>query len=322
VFYKAVLLAVFVSLMAFNVRAEDYTIGPEDVLSISVWQHPELDKILTVSSRGMISFPPIGEIKVSGLTTSEAADRISEKLWTFTRDRAQVTVTVTRFNSRRIFVIGEVANPGDYGFEEIPDLWKVIRVAGGYTGMADLENIKVISKRGEEIVNLRDAIENGRLSDLPKLEPGDTVLVPRRIGLAGAGAITAVDSSSAMIVSVVGAVTKPGIYRPSGRLSLLQAVMMAGGPGPRAKLDEIRVIKGLGRSYTLEVNLRDYLERGYLSGNPPVDLGDTIYVPESVSRWGGAFTGFRTALQVTFTLANAYFLYRAIILGRNWWPRL
>ncbi len=319
---RRVIIIIFVTILAFRSWAEDYTIGPADELFISVWQHPDLDKTVTVSSKGMISFPPIGDIKVSGFTPYEAAEQISERLRTFTRDRAPVTVTVTQFNSRKIFIMGDVIKPGEYGFEEIPNLWEAIRNAGVNTITADLERVRVISKRGEKIVNLRDAVEANRLSELPVLEPGDTVLIPRRFEPGEAGDIAMVDSSSADIISVFGAVARPGIYSPPGRLGLLQAIMMAGGPAQRAELNEIRVIKGLGVSYIMEVNLKDYLEMGYPSGNPLIDLGDTIYVPESGSRWGSVFTNFRTALQVTFTIANIYFIYRAIRLGQDWLPRL
>jgi len=295
--------------------AEEYRIGPEDVLQISVWQHPELDARVRVSASGKITFSPVGEMEVQGLTTSELSKRLAERLRIYTRELCQVTVTVVEFNSKKVYVLGQVANPGAYSFERIPGLWEVLRRAGGPTGEASLSNIKLVTKRGgistTMIVDLQRAIQEGRLDQLPTLRPGDTVIVPEKTM-----------QKAQPKISVMGAVARPGMYEVPGSIRLTEALMLAGGPTERALLKKVKLIKSAGgRSYSVLVNYQDYLKKGVTSQNPLVDPGDEVFVPSRSFSWGITTNRISTVLQISATIVNFYLLYRVIEMGRVPYPR-
>ena len=128
----AVLAFLSVVTLAPMARAADYVLGPDDVLTISVYLHAELERPnAVVDANGNVTFPPIGEIKAAGLTPKQLGDRIADRLSTYLRQTTAVTVTVSQYLSRSVYVTGAVAKPGRYGFEVIPTLVEVIGQAGG-----------------------------------------------------------------------------------------------------------------------------------------------------------------------------------------------
>ena len=83
----------------------NYTIGPQDVLDISVWKEPELTRSVPVRPDGKISLPLLNDVQAAGLTPSELAAQITTNLKKFVT-APQVTVIVTAINSQRVFIIG------------------------------------------------------------------------------------------------------------------------------------------------------------------------------------------------------------------------
>src|SRR5712671_5312572 len=93
--------------------ANAYMIGPDDVLAINVWKEPEISRTLPVRPDGNISLPLINDVQAAGMTPTELASEIAEKLRKVIVS-PQVTVIVTQINSRRIYILGEVARAGAY----------------------------------------------------------------------------------------------------------------------------------------------------------------------------------------------------------------
>ncbi|MGC1583256.1 MAG: polysaccharide biosynthesis/export family protein, partial [Candidatus Acidiferrales bacterium] len=91
----------------------NYTIGPQDVLDISVWKEPELTRSVPVRPDGKISMPLLNDVQAAGLTPSQLAAQITTSLKKFVT-APQVTVIVTAINSQRVFIIGEVLRPGAF----------------------------------------------------------------------------------------------------------------------------------------------------------------------------------------------------------------
>jgi polysaccharide export outer membrane protein len=112
-------------------RAEEYVLGPEDVVSISVWMHPELERTAAIGADSTLVLPPIGSVKAAGLTTKQLGDRIADRLSSYLRQSTTVTVSVKDYLSRSVYVSGAVAKPGRYGFERVPTIVDVINQAGG-----------------------------------------------------------------------------------------------------------------------------------------------------------------------------------------------
>lgn len=278
-------------------RAEDYVLGNEDEIAITVYLHPELERTTSIDANGNITFPPVGEVKAAGLTPKQLGDRLAERLSGYLRQTTSVTVSVRQFLSRSVYVSGAVSKPGRYGFEQIPNLVEVIGRAGGALAGSDLSRVQVVRTEGEMrrtiAADVAATLRDGSVADLPALKPGDTVVIPTGIGVdplavMGGGA------------AVLGMVTKPGLY-PVGRgQDLWTLLAAAGGLTATGDLGNVRVLtrEGAGQS-SVRVNLRDVLQRG---AKAPVLVreGDVVYVPSTTaSAMGKAFSGFMGILGVT-----------------------
>jgi polysaccharide export outer membrane protein len=163
-----------------------YTIGPADVLEISVWQHPELDRTVTVRPDGKISFSLIGDVDTTGLTPAELDEVVTQRLSQYVQN-PEVTVIVTDIKSRhrQIVVLGQVARPGAYPMGESSTVLEAIAEAGGYTERAALRSV-TISRKSEANnpkvikLNLKEVIVKGDRSKDVILEPGDVVYLPEK----------------------------------------------------------------------------------------------------------------------------------------------
>src|SRR5208337_4597773 len=119
--------------------ANDYVIGSDDVLKISVWKEPDLTETLPVRPDGKISMPLLNDIPAASLTPLQLKDSITEKLRKYIAD-PRVTVVVTAMNSRRIFVTGEVTHPGPMVL--LPHMTVLQALAeAGFTQFANLKGI-------------------------------------------------------------------------------------------------------------------------------------------------------------------------------------
>jgi polysaccharide export outer membrane protein len=292
-----------------SVRAADYTLGPDDVVAISVWMHPELERRVAVSSDGTIAFPPLGDVKAAGLTAKEVSDRLADRLSAYLRQTVSVTVTVSQFLSHSVYVQGAVATPGRFGFEAIPGLVDVINTAGGGVPGADLARVEIVRKEGDArrviIADVASALREGGVQALPQLKPGDTIIV-RSL----AGAFGAVPGDAA---AVVGEVAKPGLYSVSGGMNLWMLLAQAGGLTARGDLSHVRLLRTSpdGQQVTT-VNLKDVLQRG---GGPPVlvERGDVVVItPTGASGLARTWYGFTQVLAVSRDVANIILISDAI----------
>jgi len=274
------------------IYAQEYKIGPEDVLSISFWQQPQLNTNVRVNQNGTIVLPVIGSITAAGLTPTELATKIVGRISLFNKNISQASVVVAQYDSKKIYVTGHVMQPGKYTFEVIPDLWKIILEAGGPAETAKLDQVKIIrsgSEAGKTFsVDLTEFLGGGDLSRLPPIYPGDTIQIPgvspqtTSAGTSASGGITSTQVNEDVIY-IYGQVARPGGYQFTRNLSLLEAIIIAGGPTPVAKMDEVKIIvKGEQYSSIATVNLESYSKQGTPAPfllNP----GDTIYIPEKTS---------------------------------------
>jgi len=277
--------------------AAGYVLGNEDVLQVQVYLHPELDRTTTIDANGDVTFAPIGAIKAAGLTPRQLGDRISERLSNYLRQTTQVTVTVSAYNSRSVFVNGAVAKPGRYGFEIIPSLTEIIGQAGGALPGSDLSRVQIVRSEGAQrrtiTADVASTLRNGDVSTLPTLRPGDTVTIPMGIGMGqysgeGGGA------------GVIGEVGKPGLYPVGEGQDVWTLLAVAGGPTRQSKLSDVRVITREGGGATVvKLDLKEMLQRGSRQMYTVKD-GDVIYVPQnSASKFISVFGGISTLTSIT-----------------------
>ncbi len=179
---SAVLLAVTPAF--FAAENLSYTIGPGDVLEISVWQHPELNRTVTVRPDGRMSFSLIGDVNANGLTPVELDEVITSRLSEYVQ-KPEVTVLVTTIKSNQILVLGQVTRPGAYPMEANFTVLEAIAIAGSYTESAGLKRVTVTRRSRERSpkvikVNLKKVIAKGDRNSDVILEPGDIVHVPKK----------------------------------------------------------------------------------------------------------------------------------------------
>jgi protein involved in polysaccharide export with SLBB domain len=281
----AILWSIALALSSPHLGAQEVQLQIGDLLDLSVPQRQELDYQMTIDGAGNAELPIVGIIHLEGTTLSEAEQIILRRLREIYPSVRSVSLRLVGQEARRlVYVQGEVVNPGKYEFAEAPSIWEAIREAGGATGEASLDAVRLIRAGAEgertDIVNVQIAIDSGDFSSLPMLRPGDTVVVPERSrSYQGSGA-----------VNVIGGVENPAPYMLVGDKRLVDAIIAAGGAVDNADLGKVRIIRTRpeGGSVTIEVDFRKYLEGGDLRHNPEIYPNDTVSVPQH--------KGFRTIL--------------------------
>lgn len=166
----------------------DYRLGPGDVVNIIVWDHPELtmpagefrsagDSGTVVSEDGTIYFPYVGVIKAAGLTTGQLRNILTQRL-SATIENVQLEVRVADFRSQRIYVVGEVENPGILPITDVPmTMIEAVNQAGGFTTSADRSAVTLTRGNSTRLIDLLALYENGDTSQNVRLEHGDVVMV-------------------------------------------------------------------------------------------------------------------------------------------------
>jgi len=244
----------------------DYLIGPQDVLTITVFGEADLSGKYTVEQDGTFTFPLIGRVHAGGVTLRAFEQDLKAKLADGFLRNPQVTVVVDTYRSQRILVMGEVRAPGEYQLTGDMTLLAALARAGSTTPGAGREVLIVRAPRrgarpttpGNEAepdvvhVDLA-ALQAGNLGLNVALQDGDTINVPK--------------GQSAF---VAGQVKAPGAYAVERGTTVLQVLSLAGGLTDRGSDGRIRIIRTVkGKQTELKAKLTD-----------TVEPGDTIVVPE------------------------------------------
>jgi polysaccharide export outer membrane protein len=163
---------------ALKTDDDQYIIGPEDVLSIHVWREESLTKTVPVRMDGKISLPLIDDIQAAGMTPLQLKGELSRKLKEYIDDPT-VTVTVLEANSFKVYVAGEVKQPGVHILRSETTLVKLIVRVGGFTPFANQRKIIIITRENDvekRITANYNKIIDGDAPDVV-IRRGDTVIV-------------------------------------------------------------------------------------------------------------------------------------------------
>jgi polysaccharide biosynthesis/export protein len=175
------LLAIGGPCLAAELPAEAYRVQAGDVLLISVWKEPELQREVLVRPDGGLSFPLAGDVGAARMTVDELRAFIAERLSKFIPDPV-VTVAVKLIGGNRIYVLGKVNRPGEYPFSRPVDVMQALSLAGGTTAFAALNDIVILRRDNgtQKAIRFRyGEVENGRdLGQNILLRSDDTVVVP------------------------------------------------------------------------------------------------------------------------------------------------
>jgi len=160
-------------------NSDSYIIGPEDVLNIYVWREESLSKTIPVRMDGKISLPLVDDVQASGLTPLQLKEILVSRLKDFI-DNPNVSVTVIEANSYKVYVSGQVRNPGVFKLRSETSFLQLMTMTGGFTDWADQKNILIIRKEKDKEIritaNYKKIIE-GKASDFA-IKRGDTVIIP------------------------------------------------------------------------------------------------------------------------------------------------
>lgn len=274
---------------------EAYRLGKGDEITVDFTGRPDLEAKLVIGPDGRITLPLAGDLKLDGLTRPEASKAIATALATY-YDNLAVQVTVTKYTSNRVLVLGAVSSPGEVNFEGTPTLLEALTRSGlqtnGPNKIAQIPERCAIYRGSDQVVwvELRQLVESGNtLADL-RLRRNDVIYVP---------------SNLERFVSVLGEVQHPGAVLLTGNSTLASVLADAGGltdqAGNNAHIQIVDPTTGTSRVLTF----KDVL-------NPAKSLevtlkpGEIIFVPK---------TGFARATYVFQRLSPMFELSSLAYLG-------
>jgi polysaccharide export outer membrane protein len=165
------------------VLAQDatYAVQPGDILKVAVWKEPELQGPILIRPDGGFSFPLVGEVDGHGKTVAELQAIMTQRLSKYISDPV-VSVSVTEIKGNKVYVIGQVAKPGEFIVNPRVDVMQALSMAGGTTAFASLGNIIILRRSGAKQTALHfdytDVAKGRKLEDNIQLQSGDVVVVP------------------------------------------------------------------------------------------------------------------------------------------------
>lgn len=281
----------------------DYLIGPEDVLSIEVFNIPELKQTVRVENDGTISLPLLGHVQAAGLTPAQLRQELESK-WdeTYLED-PQVSVFLKEFHSQPVSVIGAVEKPGLYALAGQRTLIEMLSLAGGakrgsgaagrtvlvtrragFDALQPVAGMRLVAPDQVE-VDLRQLLFSHESALNLEIKPRDTITV-----------------SQAGVVYVVGAVKKPGGFTLEDReyVTVLQALALAEGLGLNAKKSAGRIIRRSKDGSLTEIPIDVGKVLGGRSRDVELAKNDILFVPSSAAKYAGR----RSAESVIGTLSG------------------
>lgn len=252
---------------------EALVIGPGDMIHVSVFDEPDMEQRVSISSTGIGHFYLVGDMRVGGMTINQVEKALEDSL----RSRnllvnPNVNVTIEQSASAQVSVLGEVHNPGTYDISTGRNILDILSMAGGLTDIAD-RNITIKRKQGKD-ESISVFLPNDAKAAIDKsvlVYPGDTVVVPK-----------------AGLIFVLGDVNRPGGYymQRDSTLSALQAVTMAGGLLPNAAAPHSRIVRRDPSNPKGYIDIPLQLRAMQNGKKPDIQLkaDDVIYIPFSYYR--------------------------------------
>jgi polysaccharide biosynthesis/export protein len=203
----------------------DYVVGPGDSLSISLWGGMSTKLTRVVDRQGRVTLPDAGPVLVSGRSLGDVQQTVQKAISSQYRDTS-AEVSVSRLRTVRVYVVGEVQEPGAYDISSLSTAINALVAAGGVTAKGSLRSMKHMRGRQElETIDAYDLLLHGVAPDAQKLENGDSLMVPP-IGPQ---------------VTVTGMVRRPAVYELHGEQTVTDVLDLAGGILPAAALRHVEV---------------------------------------------------------------------------------
>ena len=287
-----------------------YCVGPQDILLVTVWDHPEITLPLgqfrtdaaagmVVDEAGFLYFPYVGKILVKGMTPAQVRDTITAQLGKTLRN-PQVDVKVVAYRSQKIYVGGEVRTPAVYNVTDVPfTLTEAVNRAGGFTPTANDSRMVLTRGKRSWVLDFQTLMASGNRIGQILLKDGDSLQVP---------------SSMDEPVYLMGELVRPGtLPRHHGNLSLAEAISDAGGiQGASADARSIYVIRKGSAANAVDVYHLDARNPAMMvmADQFALNSRDIVYVDAgTLVRWSRVMNLLLpTVSAFTGTAANVKFL--------------
>ncbi len=265
-------VALFVASPASAAKGQDsYVIGVEDVLDIRVWENSQLSVNVSVRPDGKVTIPLLGDIRAKGLRPEQLKKRLEKKLASFVRTPT-VTVTVAAINSFKVYVVGGGTSPQVVSLRRNTTLLQLFAQIGTLES-ADIEGAFLLRGNKKVEVDFYNLVVKGDFTlDIP-LKSGDMVFVP--------------DDFETRL-QVVGAVINPQTLSYKRGLTIVDAVLLAGGFTEFADPKKVIVFrktkdkKGNKAVEEIVVRFNDIVKKGKIEKNLILMPGDMIIVKEGI----------------------------------------
>lgn len=255
------------ALASFEAEADPvYRLGEGDKLTLTVWGRPELSGKHTVGPDGYITVPLLGPERLSTLTREAAAHQVGQRLRQYYK-RPNISISIDEYHANRITVLGRVLTPGALTFDKPPMLLDALARAGSLPVLdkqATLTRCAIFRGREKIIwVDLKRLLNRGELAYNIRLKPNDLIYIP---------------DSFDTLVYVMGAVQKPGAYRLTPDMTVMDALAQAGGPNEDAQPEELMLYRP-GKEATERFNW-NALMTAERKVNFALEEGDVLFVPK------------------------------------------
>ncbi len=243
-----------------NLWADDYLVGPGDVLGISVYDNEDLTTKVRVSSSGTIVMPLLGQVEVKGLTVNAITEKLTRLLADGYLVNPQVNIFIQEYRSKKVVILGNVRTPGLIELSGSINFLELVSKAGGLEkdagDTATIQRKKNGTKDSSVIViDLLALIEKGDLSQNVQIKDGDTVFI-----------------SKAGMCFITGEVQNAGTYSCGEGTTVLRLVALAGGFTGKASKSSINVVRIINNEKTVFKDVDLYT---------PLKDNDVVVVPES-----------------------------------------
>ncbi len=254
-----VIALLLVAASAGHGLAQEYALGNDDLILVTVYQNKDLTTLTRISDN-KIQMPLIGDVTIGGLTVREAEGKIAGLYAGGFLINPNVSIFIKEYHSKKITILGEVKKPGLYELTGDATLLEIISKAGGLTEKAGDEAVIKRAKDDEDggtsyiRVRLKELTQNGNLKANIPVQDKDSIFITK-----------------AGYIYVTGQVKKPGAYKYEEGATVMKAIALAEGLTDKAAPGRTEIIrKKGGREDSIRATM-----------NTPVRPEDLVSVPES-----------------------------------------
>jgi len=273
--------------------SSDYLLGPGDELTVNVNGEESMQALrLVVDGSGFIQLPIVNRMRVLGLNVAEIQENLVSAYSNEFID-PWVVVSISRYRSRPIYMLGEFLSPGVIHMERPTNIIQALGIAGGMTDEAYLEGARLLRQEKIVAVDVEALLNQGMFDQNVWLNAGDTLYVP---------------STKDLKIYVLGAVEDPGVQPYQKDIGVLAAIAAAGGAvNGEAKLNDTRIIRTYSpiKGELLTIDVTDFLQ----GRRPDFQLrpGDIVFIPnQPIANWNAVIDQIAPTVQLVSNVLEPF----------------